>query len=175
MRIWYDPADGRILCTLTGTPDLPGEYIETGLTAEDLGDLTGWAVIGGELVRISLEPLRQEARVALTAAITRARAGLITALPGQDMIYLAKEAEARAWVAATDPDLATFPLLSAETGITAPDPDQLAQLWLNMADLWRSAAAGLEALRLSTQAAIAAAGSPEDITAALAALTPQES
>lgn len=87
------------------------------------------------------------------------------------MIYLAKEAEARAWVGATDPDLATFPLLAAEIGITAPDADQLAQLWLNMADLWRSAAAGLEALRLSTQAAIAEATTPEDITAALAVIT----
>ncbi|MCL4064961.1 hypothetical protein M3484_00005, partial [Pseudomonas sp. GX19020] len=139
---------GRILYTMQGAADLPGDYIETDLAAEDLGDLTGWAVIGGAQVRISLEPLREEARMALTAWITTARARLITALPGQDMIYLAKEAEARAWVEASAPDMAGFPLLAAEIGITAPDADQLAQLWLNMADLWRSAAAGLEALRL---------------------------
>ncbi|WP_112312326.1 hypothetical protein [Pseudogemmobacter bohemicus] len=174
MRIWYDPADGRILYTLTGAADLPGDYIESDLSAEELGDLSAWAVIGGALVRVSLEPLRVEARAVLTAFITTTRAGLITALPGQDMIYLAKEAEARAWIGATDPDIAAFPLLSAETGITAPDAGQLAQLWLNMADLWRAAAASLEALRLSTLAAIAAAQTPEDITAALAALTPQE-
>ena len=77
----------------------------------------------------------------------------ITAPPGQDLIHQAKEAEARAWITATNaastipatgpaPVLADFPLLSAE--ITAPDAHSLAQLWLSMATLWRRAAAGLE-------------------------------
>ena len=87
------------------------------------------------------------------------------------MIYLAKEAEARAWIADPAPDPANYPLLSAEVGITAPDAASLAQLWLNMAVLWRAAAAQLEALRMTIGAAIDAAETPEDVAAALAALT----
>lgn len=131
----------------------------------------GWIVEGGNAVPPAADPAAAlaEARVAamdrLTGTIATARVQLITDLPGQDMIYLAKEAEARAWVNAVAPDLADYPLLAAEIGITAPNADQLAQLWLNMAALWRAAAAQLEALRLSTQAAIASAASPEEIDA----------
>lgn len=114
------------------------------------------------------------ARAHLTAAISAARTAMITDLPGQDMIYLAKEAEARAWVAAEEPDLADFPLLSAEIGITAPDAASLAQLWLNLATLWRAAAADLEALRMAVGGAIDAAASVEDVEAALAILASAE-
>lgn len=106
----------------------------------------------------------------LIETMAAARLAFVTPLPGQDMVYLAKEAEARSWVAADAPSLADYLLLSAEVGITAPDADQLAQLWLNMATLWRAAAAQLEALRLSTQAAIEAAVSPEEVTAIMDAL-----
>lgn len=61
------------------------------------------------------------------------------------MIYLAKEAEARAYLV----DGTIGPLLSAEVGITAPEPYQLAQLWVNLAALWRGAAAGIEGERSS--------------------------
>ena len=94
----------------------------------------------------------------------------ITVLPGQDLIYQAKEAEARAWIADPAPDPANYPLLVAEIGITAPDAAQLAQLWLNMATLWRQAAAGLEALRLTVGAAVEAATTVEEVEAALSGL-----
>lgn len=110
------------------------------------------------------------ARAHLTRHISALRTMIITDLPGQSMIYLAKETEARAWLTAEDPDLSGFPLLAAETGITAPDPDSLAQIWLNLADLWRGAAAQLEALRLTVSAAIDAAGTLEDVDTALTAL-----
>lgn len=118
----------------------------------------------------ALAQAKATARAALSAHIEAARAALITDLPGQSMIYLAKEAEARAWLADPMPDLADYPMLSAEVGITAPDADSLAQLWLNMAVLWRGAAAGLEALRLSTAAAIEAAGTVAEVDAAMAAI-----
>ncbi len=110
------------------------------------------------------------ARAKLAEAAAAARAAMITALPGQDMIYLAKEAEARAWIADPVPDPAAYPLLVAEIGITAPDAASLAQLWLNLAALWREAAAQLEALRLSVGAAIDAAGTVADVEAALGPL-----
>lgn len=118
----------------------------------------------------ALEAAKAEARVTLAAAVTAARAALITDLPGQSMIYLAKEAEARAWIADPTPDPAAYPLLSAELGITAPDGASLAQIWLNLATLWRSTAADLEALRLTTRAAIDAATTLEEVGAAMSQL-----
>ena len=118
----------------------------------------------------ALETARTSARARLAAAISDARTAMITLLPGQEMIYLAKEAEARDWLSAADPDIGGYVLLSAEVGITAPDADQLAQLWLNMGQLWRGAAAQLEALRMTVCAAIAAAETPEEVAAALEAL-----
>lgn len=102
----------------------------------------------------ALTNARAAARAELAARIEAARTALITDLPGQSMIYMAKEAEARAFLAEPDPDLADYPMLSAEVGITAPDAETLAQIWLNMVVLWRSAAAGLEALRLTTAAVV---------------------
>ncbi|PTX38104.1 hypothetical protein [Gemmobacter caeni] len=118
----------------------------------------------------ALEAAKAEARVTLAAAVTAARATLITDLPGQSMIYLAKEAEARAWMADPTPDPAAYPLLSAELGITAPDAASLAQIWLNLATLWRSTAADLEALRLTASAAIDAATTLEEVGAAVSQL-----
>lgn len=118
----------------------------------------------------ALTTARAAARARLTAHITTARAALITVLPGQDMIYQAKEAEARAWIADPSPDPANYPLLAAEIGLTAPDAHSLAQLWLNMAQLWRQAAADLEALRLGVGAAIDAAETVEEVEAALQTL-----
>lgn len=113
--------------------------------------------------RLALEKTRARAEVA--AAIAAARTALITDLPGQSMIYLAKEAEARAWLADPAPDMAEYPMLSAEIGLTAPDARALAQIWLNMATLWRSAAATLEARRLTLNAAIDAATTVAEVEA----------
>ena len=127
-------------------------------------------ITAAEAAEAALVTARTAARARLTAHITTARAALITVLPGQDMIYQAKEAEARAWIADPSPDPANYPLLAAEIGLTAPDAHSLAQLWLNMAQLWRQAAAELEALRLGVGAAIDAAETVEEVEAALQTL-----
>jgi len=85
----------------------------------------------------------------INAWAAQERLAYITVLPGQEMIYMAKDAEARAWLADPAPDMAAYSLLSAEVGITAPDAYQLAQLWVNLAALWRVAAARIEGERLS--------------------------
>lgn len=133
-------------------------------------------ITAAEAALAALATARAAARARLTAHITTARAALITVLPGQDIIYQAKEAEARAWIAATTaegeptPTLDDYPLLAAEIGLTAPDAHSLAQLWLNMAQLWRQAAAELEALRLGVGAAIDAAETVGEVEAALRTL-----
>ena len=86
----------------------------------------------------------------------RERSRHITIAPGQEMIYLAKEAEALRYLVDTDPDPADYPLICAEVGVTAPDAYQIAQIWAYMAGLWRQVAAQIETARLGTIAQIEA-------------------
>ena len=117
---------------------------------------------------LELELARARAMSQLHGAVSAVRLTYITDIPGQEMIYLRKEAEARAWLAALlPPNLSDYPMLSAEVGITAPDADALAQVWLNMAQLMTYAAAALEHIRLSAAAAIQAATSASEIDATL--------
>ena len=97
------------------------------------------------------------------------RAQYITPIPGQEMLYLAKRAEAAAFLA-LDPEPATLdalPLLAAEIGITAPSAAELAQIWLNLGALWEGVAAQLEGLRLGAIKAIEEAGDGAAIEAAV--------
>lgn len=87
----------------------------------------------------------------------RERSRYITVSPGQDMIYLAKEAEALRYLADPAPVLADYPLIAAELGITAESADQLAQIWAYLGHAWRGLAAGIETTRLGTIAQIEAA------------------
>lgn len=107
-----------------------------------------------------LEVIKAAAIARVNEGIAAQRAQYITIIPGQEMIYLAKESEARDWMAGVNRD---YPLLEAEVGITAPTIEQLVQIWLNMADLWRSVAATLEGARLSMIALIQNCTTQEEI------------
>lgn len=110
-----------------------------------------------------LENLRAAKYKELIDFITSARASVITIIPGQEMIYQAKEAEAERWMSEENPDIEEYPLLAAEIGITAPDAYSLAQLWLNMSHYWRLIAAQLEAQRLTINAQIANATTIQEL------------
>lgn len=102
--------------------------------------------------------------------VAAARTGFITDLPGQEMIYLGKEDEARRWLGAAEPVLADYPFLEAEVGITAATPHDLATLWLAMAAAWRGVAAQIEAARMTAMGEISAATTAGEAEAAVAAL-----
>ena len=110
-------------------------------------------------IAADLELAKATAISRVNGRVARERARHITAIPGQDMIYLAKEAEAIRWLAADPPpvEMTGYPLLAAELGITAETPDQLAQLWAHLGQIWRGLAAGIETLRLRTIKAISEA------------------
>jgi hypothetical protein len=99
-----------------------------------------------------------------------ARRAYITDLPGQDAIYQAKEVEAKAYIDDPSPDMADYPMLDAETGITAATSTELANLWITMGTQWRSIAAQIEAARMTANSAIGNAATVADIEAALTAL-----
>lgn len=78
-----------------------------------------------------------------------ARAQFITVIPGQEMLYLEKKAEALRWLEAQSPNLQDYPLLAAEVNITAIDAPALANLWMQMAAQWSVVAATIEAMRMA--------------------------
>lgn len=98
----------------------------------------------------TLEAARRAAIDRINARAGALRRTFITDIPGQEMLYLAKEAEARAFVADPAPVMTNYPLISAEVGpgLTAPDAAALAQIWLNLGAQWRAVAAQIETARL---------------------------
>ena len=108
----------------------------------------------------------------VNAKIGAVREEYITPIPGQEMIYSAKEEEAKAFNAITPrpTDLSGFPFLEAEIGITAPSAQELADLWVQMAADWRTIGPLLEQLRLGTIEAVRAATTVAEIEQAMADL-----
>ena len=109
---------------------------------------------------------------AINAATGLARQQFITTCPGQEMIYIAKEREALAFLAAPVVELAAYPLLAAEVGVTAPSVWELAQIWANVAVYWRGLAAQIEGARMRAIARIEVAADPRSVAAELASFRP---
>ena len=97
---------------------------------------------------VSVADARKQAVAAINQHAGYIRTMFVTDIPAQQMIYLAKEAEALAYLAATPADLGQYPLIAAEVGITADTALALAQLWVGTANQWRALAANIEAIRL---------------------------
>lgn len=98
--------------------------------------------------------LRSSAIARINARAGAARARFVTIAAGQEMIYLAKEAEAHRFRAAPTADLSTYPFLAAEVGITAPTPAALADVWATAAAQWRAIGAMIEQARLGAIATV---------------------
>lgn len=166
MRLYYDPITQDALYTYDGPEDLApaqGSYVD--VQPQSFPSIAGLKVINGVPVYADLSSVKAAATGRVNTLAGDLRRTFITTIPGQEMIYLAKEAEAKAWIADPSPDIADFPLLAAEAGLTAPDADQLAQLWLNLGSQWRQVAAQIEAARLGAVYAISVAASEAAIAA----------
>jgi hypothetical protein len=124
----------------------------------------------GDFAEEKLEEAKREGFIQVKHNVGTARQEFITELPGQDAIYQAKENEAIAYLAAANPVLTDYPLLNAESGITAATPETLANLWVTLAQQWRSVAAQLEAARMTANASVNLATTVAEVDAALAVL-----
>ncbi len=134
---------------------------------------------------IRRDPAKIAAHVAAGLAIAKAQAiakineivgvtrqKYITTSPGQDMIYIAKEREALAFLVAPTQDMTSYPLLAAEIGVTAPTAWELAQVWANVSVYWRGIAAQIEGIRMRAIAQVEAASDPQAVTAVLNTFRP---
>jgi hypothetical protein len=105
----------------------------------------------------NLLPLAKGQGIALiNFYIGETRKRFITSIPGQDMIYLEKEREAKDYLALEEePEtLQDFPFIAADVGVTAPTPFQVAQVYMNLASAWKVIGPQLEYLRLTTIKAV---------------------
>lgn len=90
----------------------------------------------------ALVVLRAEVIHRINVARGETRKRFITAIPGQDMVYLEKERTARAWMAeymtlGEEPDPALYPAIIAEVGLTGETAYQVAYVYIHMAEQWR--------------------------------------
>lgn len=144
-------------------PPRPGPWAVFDYQAGEWADPRTQADLDAEL-----EEARRAGIRAVNAATDAVRRRYVTAITGQDMLYLRKEAEARDYIAAVDPDLVDYPLIAAEVGITAPTAWQVAQVYLGLSAVWISLAAPLETARLGGIALIEAAADVAAIESAVA-------
>ena len=131
------------------------------------------------VIRKDIAALRRAGIVEVNRRVGDVRAGFVTVIPAQDMLYLEKAAEARRFLAAyptpqdvpaeIDPDPALgFPFMLAEIGITAATAHEIAGVYVTGAASFRAAGAALETVRLGAVAAIEAAVTPAAIDAIVA-------
>ena len=128
-----------------------------------------------ESLAIELADAKAQAIAAVNEAASAVRLQLGTDIPFQDLVYAEKRAEAIAFVAAIpEPtDLTPYRFIEAEVGITAPTAAEVAQVYLNLNELWRQAGSALEGIRLGAVASIEAATSQAEIDAALTLMETQ--
>ena len=132
------------------------------LTALSMLPEDGGAVIGAQAAPTLLE-IKSQAVAGVLRVTGEVREFFVSNIPGQDMVYLRKEEEARIWLTDPTPNITNYPFLQAEVGITAETPYQLAQVWLYMAAQWIVIAALIEHYRFTATSQIALATTADEV------------
>ena len=113
---------------------------------------------------------RYEGENAIDAVANDVRARWAT--PGKHQIYADKRNEAERYLTDAQsgalPDLAQFPYLSAEVGVSAETAADLAELWIYMDSQWKMVAALIEQVSIGAKARVKIAAGPDEITAIVA-------
>ncbi|MCU0826663.1 MAG: hypothetical protein MUE52_04495 [Tabrizicola sp.] len=150
------------------TADLPrlrwqdGVWVErVDLTPDPTPDPEAFAA--AQLARARLDAVDR-----INAATDAFRRRFYTDITGQDALYLEKRAEALAYVREAEEsgepkDLADYPLIANEIGVTAPTPWQLAQIWLHLSGAFKSIGAATERPRQIALNAVALARDQDEL------------
>jgi hypothetical protein len=159
MIVFFDPTPisqnpdrFRVTFTASGDKDVltAGKTNWIEVPDAEIAALEAWVVEGGALVLADLWPYKRALIALVNRRIGEIRLNYITDMPGQDMVYQAKEAEAKEFLAQSPvpTDLTPYPFISEEIGITGADAYEIAQIWVTLSAQWRQVAAGLENIRL---------------------------
>lgn len=124
---------------------------------------------------VPLEEVKFAAHQQIDTGAGYIRASIASKGYGQEMTYLRKEAQARAYLAelaaGNAPTPENYPLPFAEIGITGATMQLVCEAITAKADEWDMFAGAIEAARLSTKKAVADAASAEDVTLIMNNLT----
>lgn len=159
----------------------------TGVTVAEVESLPagcapGWSYDGESFgaPAVDLAAIRAAAHVEIDHMAGSVRASVLTMVPGQEMTYLRKEDQARAYLADGDPDDADYPLLQASVGADAfpaghPNAGQLvatvaeaAAVVMMVSAAWTSLGAVIERVRLRGKRLVTLAETPDQVAAATA-------
>lgn len=180
----YNLTTGAIYCTGSAytlaeiSADMPEGH---GALLSPISFMTvrGKIVVDGELVddpnppTIDIEELRASAREQIHQIVGELRRQFITVIPGQEMIYTVKEAEAKAIqeliASGVTPDPIEFPFLQAEVELRTELEDLVdaSAFILAQASILRSVGAPLEKIRLGAIMQINLAQTPEEVSTAI--------
>lgn len=107
------------------------------------------------------------ALTAIDIAAGAERAKYITVTPGQDMTYLEKVTQAKAFQADGAPTAEKYPLVYGEVPVTAADAAGVAAVFLANYASWQQIGAAIEKVRLTAKKAVTAAATADAVTAVL--------
>lgn len=166
-RDWYWRAeDGRLFSSSHGALI---EQSDAAFTAwAKLGDPTTWprdetgaqttaalqAVLAPYGLYVGLDALKAGLKAAIDAAAERERLKYITGGAGQAMTYARKVEQAKAVLAATDPQPADYPMLAASIGIDGDDLVAVASIIVALDAAWELVGGAIEAARLAAKRAV---------------------
>lgn len=135
----------------------PGEYYSFDTVSES------W--VDDSLAR--LPEIKSKALRFVGEECSKVRSLYITDISGQEMIYTMKRDEAVAYLNDSNPILSNYPLISAEIGITATTAYEVAQVYINMSNMFTQALAALENIRLIAVSTINSATEKTGVDTAL--------
>ncbi len=124
----------------------------------------------------SLDEVKAQARRLIDSQAEERRLVHITPGSGQALVYVEKQREAKAALAALADaegkpvDPAWFPLIAAELGVTGNDLEAVAATVIATAEAWIAVAAAIESTRLRAKRDVDAAQSAAEIDAVIAAI-----
>gem|GEM_PF-971451 len=109
--------------------------------------------------------IRAAAEDAIDAQADALLAPYMSLTPGRAMTYLAKEEQARQFLAEENPDPAAYPLIAGEVGITADTEQAVAETILAMSQAWHAMGAAIESARLAAKKKVRETATPEAVQA----------
>ncbi len=142
--------DGVVTVFPSENGDTPGHTV-----------LADWLSSGGEIAESAparpLSDVKDQLIAEINAAAEGERLKYITAGEGQAMTYTEKLAQARAFLAASAPDPADYPMIANEVDITAADAASVAEAVVSAYSAWAAIGAAIEKTRMEANKSITAA------------------
>ena len=150
---------------------LPEEGVLVGEVTKDVGNWTVDDVNNPTIllpnpnapaIAVTLDSEKASAKFQIDETAASYRTRFISIGYGQEMTYLEKERQARAYLMDTSQAIGAFPMLTGEAGVKGVTVEACALTIVQMADAWKIAGAAIETARLAAKNQIDLA---EDVTA----------